>query len=84
MTEQLFTLKKFYIFIYGCAGYLLLQGLFSSCSKQGGATLQLQYAGFSLWWLLLLQNTGSKHVSFSSCGLWAQLLWLPDSRAQAH
>ena len=26
----------------------------------------LQCAGFSLWWLLLLQSTGSRHVGFSS------------------
>ena len=24
--------------------------------------------GFSLWWLLLLQSTGSRHAGFSSCG----------------
>ena len=23
--------------------------------------------GFSLWWLLLLQSTGSRHTGFSSC-----------------
>ena len=28
----------------------------------------LQYAGFSLWWLLLLWSTGSRHMGFSSCG----------------
>ena len=31
-----------------------------------------QHAGFSVWWLLLLQSTGSRHVGFSSCGTWAQ------------
>ena len=29
--------------------------------------------GFSLWCLLLLQSTGSKHVGISSCGPQAQL-----------
>ena len=29
-------------------------------------------AGFSLWWLLWLWSTGSRHVGFSSCGRWAQ------------
>ena len=29
--------------------------------------------GFSLWWLLLLQSTGSRHTGFSNCGIWAQL-----------
>ena len=28
----------------------------------------LQCAGFSLWWLPLLQSTGSRHAGFSSCG----------------
>ena len=28
----------------------------------------LRYAGFSLWWLLLLQSTGSRCAGFSSCG----------------
>ena len=27
--------------------------------------------GFSLWWLLLLRSTGSRHAGFSSCGSWA-------------
>ena len=40
-------------------------------------------AGFSLRWLLLLRSTGSRHAGFSSCGLWAQQLWLAGSRAQA-
>ena len=28
----------------------------------------LRCAGFSLWWLLLLRDIGSRHVGFSSCG----------------
>ena len=27
----------------------------------------LRCVGFSLWWLLLLQSTGSRHAGFSSC-----------------
>ena len=45
---------------------------FSSCGEQG-----LQFVvctGFSLQWLLLW-NTGSRHMGFSSCGMWA-LLWV--------
>ena len=38
----------------------------------------LRCAGFSLWWLLLLQSTGSRCTGFSSCGMWAQQLWLRD------
>ena len=32
---------------------------------------------------LLLQSTGSRRTGFSSCGAWAQQLWLAGSRAQA-
>ena len=45
--------------------------------------LQLWCLGFSLQWFLLLQSTGSRHTGFSSCGMWAQQLWLLGSRAQA-
>ena len=43
----------------------------------------LQCAGFSLWWLLLLQSTGSRHMGFSSCGLRALEHWLSSCGAQA-
>ena len=39
--------------------------------------------GFSLQWLLLLWSPGSRCTGFSSCGAWAQQLWLAGSRAQA-
>ena len=35
---------------------------------------------YSLWGLLLLQITGSRHSSFSTCGTWAQKLWPAGSR----
>ena len=47
-----------------------------SCSSQW-------CTGFSLQWLLLLWSTGSRHAGFSSCGAWAQQLWLAGSREQA-
>ena len=47
------------------------------------AYTSLQCAGFSLWWFLLLWSTGSRHVGFSSCGTWAQQLWIAGSTAQA-
>ena len=48
-----------------------------------GTTLRLQFAGFSLGWLLLLRGTGSRYEGFSTCCLWAQQLWFPGSGAQA-
>ena len=40
-----------------------------------GGYSSLQCTGFSLWWLLLLQSTGSRRAGFSSCSVWAQELW---------
>ena len=40
---------------------------FSLVAASGGYSL-LGYAAFSLWWLLLLWSTGSRHTGFSSCG----------------
>ena len=61
------------LFIYGCAGSLLLCGLVSGCSEQG--LLQSQCMGFSLTWLLLLWSTGSSHESFNSRSTQARQLW---------
>ena len=53
----------------------------SLVAASGGYSL-LWCAGFSLRWLLL-RSTGSRCAGFSSCGSWAQQLWLTGSRAQA-
>ena len=85
---------EFYVFIFGCAGSLLLLRLVSR-GEHGLALLQC--AGFSLWWLLLLQNTVSRahaqqlwpmcsvapwHVGFSWTGNWTCVScigrWTPD------
>ena len=65
-----------------CAGrqilfYWLLFMAFAwafSRSGEGGGYCLLPCVGFSLQWLLLLQSTGSRHVGFSSCSMWAQYL----------
>ena len=44
----------------------------------------LRCAGFSLWWLLLLRSTGSRHMGFSSCGPQAQQLWRMGLVASRH
>ena len=61
------TTVLFYFLFFGCIGSLLLRGGFSLVVVSGDYSL-LQFAGFSLQWLLLLQSMGSKHASFSSCG----------------
>ena len=57
--ERQFTDIFFKVFIYfGCTEFPLLHADF----------LQLQRAGLSLPWFLLLQSTGPRCVGFSSCG----------------
>ena len=43
-----------------------------------GLSLVAASGGYSL-----LRSTGSRRAGFSSCGTWAQQLWLAGSRAQA-
>ena len=43
------------------------------CLQRAGAAPQLQRAGFSVTWLLLLQSAGSR-AQDRSCGAWASLL----------
>ena len=74
--------KKF-IYLFSWAGSSLLSMGPSSCGERGAA-LQLRCSGFSLWWPLLLQSMGFRHMGFSSCGVWAQLLWLTGSVIFAH
>ena len=54
--------------VFGCAGSSLLHAGFLRLWR-AGATLSFQDEGFSLWWLLLLQSTGSNYAGFSSCGM---------------
>ena len=83
------TLKKIiylfiYLFIYLwlCWGFVAARGL-SLVAASGGYS-SLWCAGFSLRWLLSLQGTGSRHAGFSSCGTWAQQLWLTGLVAPRH
>ena len=63
-----------YLFIYGCTGSsVAVCGL--SLVVAGGATLELQCVGFSLWWRLLFRSTGSRMHQFRGCGARA---WLPQ------
>ena len=83
--ESVSFLFVFNLFIFGCVGSSLLSMGFLQLQREvgsGGYSL-LWCVGFSWWWLLLLQSTGSRHAGFSSCGAQAQQLWLVGSRAQA-
>ena len=74
-------LNLFFIYFWLCWVFVAACGL--SLVVASGGCSSLQCMGFSLQWLLLLRSTGSRHVGFSSCGMWAQELWLMGSRAQA-
>ena len=67
----LFFFFLIYFFIFGCVGSSLLCAGFSLVAASGGYS-SLRCTGFSMWWLLLLQSTGSRHAGFSSCGSRAQ------------
>ena len=58
---------SFFFFWLPCV-FIAVHGL-SLVAVSGGYSL-LWCAGFSLQWLLLLWSTGSRHVGFSSCGMW--------------
>ena len=67
-TDQFFFSLNFNLFIiFGRVGSWLLRAGFSLVVARGGYSL-LRCMGFSLWWLLLLRSTGSRHGGFSSCG----------------
>ena len=64
--------KWFYLFIFGCAAFLLPCGLFSNCSEQGPLFI-------ALWRLLTVVASFCRaqawgHADFSSCGTWFQRL----------
>ena len=78
--------KFIYLFIYFYFWlhwvFVAVRGL-SLVVARGGYS-SLRWAGFSLWWLLLLQSRGSRCVGFSSCGTWAQKLWRTGLVAPRH
>ena len=70
-----------FIYFWLCWAFVAALG-FSLVAASGGYS-SLRCVGFSLWWLLLLQSSGSRCTGFSSCGTQAQQLWFAGSRAQA-
>ena len=61
-----------YLFIYLFVYFWLLWVFVSACGLSqvvvNGGYSSLRCTGFSLRWLLLLQNTDSRCAGFSSCG----------------
>ena len=82
---NLFILFIFYFWL--CCIFVAACGL-SLVAVSGGYSSS-RCVGFSLWWLLLLQSTGSRHAGFNSCGRWASAvvarrLWSTGSVVVAH
>ena len=59
-------------FIYFCLCWVLVAACRLSLVTVSEGYSLLQYAGFSLQWLLLFQSTGSRVCGFHSCGMWPQ------------
>ena len=76
-----------FLFIFGCAGSLLLCRPSLVAASRGHSPAVVH--GFSLLWLLLLQRTGSRalagvqHKGFSSCTMQVPQLRFLGSRTQA-
>ena len=71
-----------FIYFWQCCVFIAARGL-SLVAVRGGYS-SWWCVGFSLQWLLLLQSTGSRHVGFSTCGVWAQQLWCTGLVAPRH
>ena len=66
---------KFIYFIYLCLRWVFVAARGLSLVATSGGYSSLWCTGFLLWWLLLLQSTGSRPTGFSSCSTRAQQLW---------
>ena len=64
MTEQL-THRFIYLAVQGL--HCRVKAFSNSLAESSGTTPQLRCVGFSLRWLVLLQSTVSRLMSFSSC-----------------
>ena len=71
----------FWFYFWLCWVFVAARGL-SLVTGSGGCS-SLRCAGFSLRWLLFLQGTGSRCISFSSCGSRALERRLSSCGAQA-
>ena len=67
LTFSVFFLNFFIYLLFGAALGLCCCVWLSLVVASGGYS-SLWRVGFSLWWLLLLWSSGSRRVSFSSCG----------------
>ena len=71
ITLLLALLKRSLFFFFFWLRWVFVAAHGLSLDAVSGGYSSLQCAGFSLRWLLLLRNTGSRHAGFSGCGLQA-------------
>ena len=71
------------VFIYLWLHWVLVAACGLSLVATSRGYSSLQWAGFSLRWLLLLLSMDSRLAGFRSCGTRAQHLWLAGPRVQA-
>ena len=62
-----FFINLFIYLFYFCLCWVFIAARRLSLVVASGGYSSLRCASFSLWWLLLLWSTGSRHVGFSSC-----------------
>ena len=67
-----FFINLLFIYFLTALGIRCWAGLSLDAARGGYSSSQC--AGFSLWWLLLLQSTGSRRAGFSSCGVRASVV----------
>ena len=69
---SLFFKNLYFIYFYFWLRWVFVAARGLSLVAASGDYSMWRCAGFSLWWLLLLWNMGSRCTGFSSCGTWAQ------------
>ena len=82
--ESLKSFCFFIVFIYFWLCWVFIAACRLSLVVAGRGYSSLWFAGFLLWWLLMLQRWALGHVGFSSCSAWAQQLWLMGLVAPQH
>ena len=71
-TNFIFLFFDLFYFFWLCWVFVAVCGL--SLVAASGRYSSLRCTGFSLWWLLLLRNMGSRHAGVSSCGTRASVV----------
>ena len=79
--KSLFLKINLFILFLLCWVFVAAHGLFSVCGEQG--LLFVVVIRLLIVVASLVGSMGSRCVGFSSCGTWAQQLWLTGCRAQA-